>query len=179
MQAWHASVMKHLFRALALGAIVLLAAWGCGGGDDAAGTARTGSDTTAATAPGRASSGARDDEGRIQDVGDRFYAAYVTGHGATACALLSAAAKRQVVEDPHTARDGATCAAKLSAAAKVIVQYYGSAPKVSLTKITVSGDGATGVILIAGQSQDVTFERENGEWKLGPDPERSGSTTTP
>ena len=170
--------MRHLFRALALGAIVLLAAWGCGGGDSAADTARAGSDTTA-TAPGPASSSARDDEGRIQDVGDRFYAAYLAGRGATACALLSAAAERQVVEDPATAKDGTTCAAKLSAAAKVIARYYGPAPKVTLSKITVSGDRATGVILIAGRSQNVAFERDNGEWKLGPDPARPGSTTTP
>jgi hypothetical protein len=171
--------MRHLFRALALGAIVLLAAWGCGGGDDAAGTAGAGSDTTAATATGPVSSGARD-EGRIQDVGDRFYAAYLSGAGATACALLSSAAERQVVKDPGTAGDGTTCAAKLSAAAKVIARYYGPHPKVSLTKITVSGDRATGVILIAGRSQHVAFERDNGEWKLGPDTDRSGgSTTTP
>jgi hypothetical protein len=171
--------MRHLLRAPALGAIVLLAAWGCGGGDDAADTARAGSDTTAATAPGPASSGARGDAGRIQDVGDRFYAAYLAGDGATACALLSASAERQVVADPGTAQGGTTCAAKLSAAAKVIAQYYGPAPTVSLTKIAVSGDRATGVILIAGRSQDVTFERENGRWRLGPDPGRSGSTTTP
>jgi hypothetical protein len=171
--------MRRGLITLALGAIVLLAVWGCGGGDNAAATARAGSDTTTATAPGPASPGAGDDEGRVKAVGDRFYAAYLAGHGATACALLSAAAERQVAEDPHTARDGTTCAAKLSAAAKVIAKYYGSAPKVSLTRITVSGDRATGVIVIAGRSQDVTFEREKGGWKLGPDPERTGTTTTP
>ena len=80
---------------------------------------------------------------------------------------------------PATAKDGDTCAAKLAAAAKVIAQYYGPDPKVSLSQVAVSGDRATGVIIIAGQSQDVTFEREDGEWKLGPDPEASGSTTTP
>ena len=112
-------------------------------------------------------------------MGDRFYAAYLAGDGATACALLSEAAERQVVEDPGTAKDGDTCAAKLAAAAKVIAQYYGPDPKVSLSQVAVSGDRATGVIIIAGQSQDVTFEREDGEWKLGPDPEDSGSTTTP
>jgi hypothetical protein len=163
--------MRHGLRVLALAAIVLLAAWGCGGSDDVAGTAGSRSGASAATGP--------PDEAQINDVGDRFYAAYLAGAGATACALLSEAAERQVVEDPDTAQEGTTCAAKLSAAAKVIVQYYGSAPKVSLTKITVSGDRARGVIAIAGQSQDVTFERENRQWKLGPDPDRPGSTTTP
>jgi hypothetical protein len=171
--------MRRGLSALALGAIVLLAAWGCDGGDDAADTAGAGPGAPAATAPGPASSGARDDEGRIQDVGDRFYAAYLAGDGATACALLSEAAERQVVDDPDTAQDGTTCAAKLAAAAKVITQYYGPDPKVSLTRVTVSGDHATGVIVIAGQSQDVTFEREKGGWRLGPDPEDSGSTTAP
>ena len=112
-------------------------------------------------------------------MGDRFYAAYLAGDGATACGLLSDAAERQVVEDPDTAGDGNTCAAKLAAAARVIARYYGPDPKVSLSRVTVSGDRATGVIIIAGQSQDVTFEREDGEWKLGPDTADAGSTTTP
>ena len=172
--------MRHWSSALALASIVLLAAWGCGGDDDgAAVTTGSGSGAPAATAPGPVSPAAADDEGRIQDVGDRFYAAYLAGDGATACALLSDAAELQVVEDPDTAGDGNTCAAQLAAAAKVIAQYYGPDPKVSLSQVAVSGDRATGVIIIAGQSQDVTFEREDGEWKLGPDPEAAGSTTTP
>ncbi len=148
------AIVRHWSSALALASIVLLAAWGCGGDDN--GAAIT-----------------------IRDVGDRFYAAYLAGDGATACALLSGAAERQVVEDPGTAKDGKTCAARLAAAAKVIARYYGPDPKVSLSQVTVSGDRATGVITIAGQSQDVTFAREDGEWKLGPDPEKTGSTTTP
>ena len=171
--------MRHWSTALALASIVLLAAWGCGGDDDDAVTAGSGSGAPAATAPGSAAPAAAGDEARIQDVGDRFYAAYLAGDGATACALLSEAAERQVVEDPDTATDGDTCAAKLAAAAKVIARYYGPDPKVSLTKVAVSGDRATGVIIIAGQSQDVTFEREDGGWRLGPDPEDAGSTTTP
>jgi hypothetical protein len=162
--------------ALALAAVVLLAAWGCGGDGDGAAAPRSATGAPAAAAP---SSRAADDEGQIQDVGDRFYAAYLAGDGAAACALLSEAAERQVVDDPDTAQDGTTCAARLAAAAKVITQYYGSKPKVSLTRVTVSGDHAAGVIVIAGQSQDVTFERENGAWRLGPDPEDSGSTTSP
>jgi hypothetical protein len=172
--------VRHWSTALALATIVLLAAWGCGGDDDgAAVTTGSGSGAPAATAPGPVSPAAGYDEGRIKDVGDRFYAAYLAGDGATACALLSEAAERQVVQDPATAKDGNTCAAKLAAAAKVIGQYYGPDPKVSLSQVAVRGDHATGVIVIAGQSQDVTFEREDGGWKLGPDPEAGGSTTTP
>jgi hypothetical protein len=122
----------------------------------------------AAGAPGAVASVPGDDEGRIRDVGDRFYEAYLAGDGATACSLLSAAAEQQVVEDPDTAEAGTTCAAKLTAAAKVIAQYYGPDPKVSLAEVAVGG-----------QSQSVVFERENGEWKLGPEPDDSGSTTTP
>ena len=164
--------MRSGFTAVALATIVLLAAWGCGG-DDAPDAARSGTGTAAATAPGSVSSGAGDDESRVRDVGDRFYAAYLAGDGATACSLLSDAAERQVVEDPDTAEAGTTCAAKLSAAAKVITRYYGRDPAITLTEVAVSGDRATGVITVAGQSQDVAFERENGQWKLGPDPDES------
>jgi hypothetical protein len=160
--------VRHWLSAPALAAIVLLGAWGCGGDD-----------VGAATAPAAVASAPAGDEGQIRDVGDRFYAAYLAGDGATACSLLSAAAERQVMEDPDTAPDGTTCEEKLTAAARVIAQYYGPDPKVSLTEVAVSGDRATGVIAIAGQSQSVVFERENGEWKLGPEPDDSGSTTTP
>lgn len=159
------AAMRHRLTGLTVAVIVLLAAWGCGGSDDVAGTVGPGSGTPAATAP--------TDEVQINDVADRFYGAYVGGDGAAACALLSAAARRQVVEDPDTAGDGTTCDARLTAAAKVIAQYYGPDPEVSLAQVTVSGDRATGVITIGGRSQSVAFEREDGGWKLGPEPGES------
>jgi hypothetical protein len=158
--------VRHWWSASALAAVLLLAVWGCGGSDDGADAARSGSGTPAATAAGSVAS----DERQIREVADRFYDAYVAGDGRAACSLLSEAAERQVVEDPESAQAGSTCAARLAAAAAVITRFYGPDPEISLTDVKVTGDRATGVVHVAGQSEGASFVRENGEWRLGAEP---------
>ena len=111
-----------------MAAVLLLAAWGCGGSDGGADTARPGSGTSAATGAGSVES----DEGQIREVADRVYDAYVAGDGAA-----------------------------------VITRFYGPDPEISLTAVNVTGDRATGIVHVAGQSEGATFVRENGEWRLG------------
>jgi hypothetical protein len=80
------------------------------------------------------------------------------------------------MEDPDNAGYGSTCPAKLDAGAAIIKSFYGPDPEISLTKVDVIGDRATGTSIFAGEAQGVTFEREDGEWKFGPEPEDSESS---
>jgi SmpA / OmlA family len=164
-------------RALAVATIVLLAAWGCGGDDQGAEMARSGSEATTGARPDPVpTSDPREDERQIRQLTDRFYDAFLAGDGETACSLLSEAGERQVVEDPDNAGYGGSCAAKLAAGAAIIKGFYGPDPEISLTEVKVTGDRATGTSIFAGEAQGVTFEREDGEWKFGPEPEDSESS---
>ncbi len=159
--------MRRCLGGTAIVVSVALAVWGCGGGDgaDADGGASGGGTSPGATA----APDPRQDEREIRRVADEFYEAFLKLDGDAACSLLSEAAAQQLVEDPDNEEYGDTCPEILAGGAAVITAFYGEDPEIRITDIEVTGDRATATSSFAGEQEQLTFEREGGEWKVGPE----------
>ncbi len=107
---------------------------------------------------------------------------------------MSDAGQAQVIDDAREqgAFSGDTCPELAAQVGALLRGFVGEDPDVSLRDLEVTGDSATALSIVGPQGPDsvvsaepdpVAFERVNGEWLIGPEPDegadgaRSGGVT--
>jgi hypothetical protein len=111
---------------------------------------------------------------RIATMVRRYYAAALTGHGASACSLLDPTLARDVPEEYGTAPGrpiptGASCATVLPRLFKHMPEL--SSADLAATKVTgVRLSGERGFVQLSSPAMptgEISIEQEGGVWKLG------------
>lgn len=157
--------MLACFTSLGLVAVTLA---GCEGGVSQPDRAATSVGTSVQQRPASGSAPqAPDDESQIRDVANRYYSAFWAGNGETACSLLSSSSKQSVLAQAGATGIGDTCAEGIAAVAKINKAAGKTRPTTELTQLEISGVRARATLLENGQPIGVTFERENGDWRIG------------
>jgi hypothetical protein len=111
------------------------------------------------------------DEKKPADPGaavSNFAKAFATGDGATACDLLTTAARDAFVKRAQNATGAQDCPTSM----KRVHDLAGSSvtgpfATATVTEVKTSGDSATAKLTAAGHSTTVNLAKEDGEWKLG------------
>jgi hypothetical protein len=133
---------------------------GCGGGGD----------------DGPSTSGS--DEDQIRAVAKDFFAAYVAKDWDKACGLMSPRAKDQIARAAvFVGSKPGDCPDTLGKAVAATPQ---SKSTLALKTVRITGDTAIapGGSIEDGKATDLSFEKVDGAWYAGADPEESGDGTT-
>lgn len=123
--------------------------------------------TAPASTPPASTGPATADEQAVRDAIQSYVDAFVNADGARACGLLTQQVQQAFLSQVQSQVDATSCADAFSKIAQLATDEQRSAFRdARITGVRVSGDSATATIAVAGISNQVQLQREDGAWRI-------------
>jgi hypothetical protein len=105
------------------------------------------------------------DKLEVEDTVRGMYRAFAEGDARTACGLMTAKRRREVVAEGGD-RGATTCPRALSRALRSSDRRIAEAKNVRVTKVSIHGDGAEAVVSLEGWKARLTLAKRDGKWRV-------------